>query len=333
MKKRMISLLLCASIIMIFMVGCGNGTDDHDHADDSIITISMSDEAKKYEKDVISQDGVKMMLSEENFDQVIKALSSRTEQSFPECEVKNSLDSMDFQGSTVYFLKKEGYENVVLFIHGGAWTFGISEEHVSFCDDLAERLNAKVYIPLYPLAPESDSEETYAVIEGLYQEILKEEKNVYIMGDSAGGNITLGLMYTIKEDNLQKPEKMVLFAPCSDMTFSNKDSEEINQTDPELALYGCRKCAELWAGQENLKKPKYSALCSDVTGYPDTMIIQGTNDILYPDNLILYQNMKNAGVDVTLVIGEGLWHVFPIYPTPEKTKALDLIEAFCAESF
>ena len=60
------------------------------------------------------------------------------------------------------------------------------------------------------------------------------------------------------------------------------------------------------------------------------MIIQGTNDILCPDNLILYQNMKDAGVDVTLVKGEGLWHVFAVYPIPEREEALDLIENFCA---
>jgi len=331
MKKGFFGRLLCISFIVLFMAGCGTETADNGTEDDGIVTMVMSDEAKQYEEETLSQDGVKTMLKEEYFDQVIEALSDRGEQTFPECEVKNRLDSMVFQESKVYMLTKEGYENVVLYIHGGAWTFEISEEHISFCDELATRLNAKVYMPLYPLAPEADSEATYSVIEGLYKEILKEEKKVYIMGDSAGGNITLGLMYTIKEENLVKPEKMILIAPCSDMTFSNKDMVELNKNDPELELYGCSKCAELWAGKENLKEPKNSALYTDVAGYPDTMIFQGTNDILWPDNLMLYQNMKNAGVEVSLVKGEGLWHVFPIYPIPERTEALNLIEEFCAE--
>jgi len=330
--KKIFKRITTLSVALLFgMVGCGTGSQNNASKDENIITISMSDEAKKYEEEVISKDGVKIMLSEANYAQVIQALSSRKEQSFPAGELKNSLGSMEFQGSKVKTLAKEDYKNVVLFIHGGAWTFEISEEHINFCDNLATRLNAKVYMPLYPLAPEANSDETYAVIEGLYKEILKEEKNVYIMGDSAGGNIALGLMYTIKEENLKKPEKMILIAPCSDMTFSNKDMVEINKTDPEIELYGCSKSAELWAGQENLKKPKNSAMFCDVTGYPDTMIFQGTNDILYPDNLKFYQKMKDAGVDVTFVKGEGFWHVFPIYPIPEMEEALKLIEEFCAK--
>jgi len=329
MKRKLLSLIICVSAVILSIVVCVTANNDQDLKDDSIITITMSDEAEKYEEETLSQDGVKMMLTEDYYDQVIQAVSLREEQSFPECDVTNSLDSMEILGSKVYSLAKDGYENVVLYIHGGAWTFEIAEEHVSFCDELATRLDAKVYMPLYPLAPEADSEDTYAVIEGLYKEILKEGKNVYIMGDSAGGNITLGLMYTIKNEDLAKPEKAVLISPCSDMTFSNKEMVELNKTDPELELYGCRKCAELWAGEENLKNPKNSALYADVTGYPDTMIFQGTNDILYPDNLILYNNMRKSGVDVTLVEGEGLWHVFPIYPIPEREEALDLIEDFC----
>jgi len=294
----------------------------------SIKHFNISDEAKKYGEENIVTDGVKIMLTKEKYDKLLNVLSGRGEQSLPECQVKNILNSMEFQGSKVYSLQTEGYENVILYTHGGGWIFGIAEEHVHFCDELATRLNAKVYMPLYPLAPEANSNETYSMIEGLYKEILEEGKNVYIMGDSAGGNITLGLMYTIKKENLRKPNKMILIAPCSDMTFSNKEMIEVNKIDPELDLYGCAKSAEIWAGKENLTDAKNSAMFADVTGYPDTMIFQGSNDILCPDNLIFYQKMKDAGVNVTFVKGEGLWHVFPIYPIPEMLAALDLIEDF-----
>ena len=305
-------------------------TVDFDVQDDnSIKVIRKSDEAKKYEEKVLAHDGNKEYLSEKCFDQVVAALSGRGRQSLPECAVENDLACEEWENSRVYTLTKKEYENVILYIHGGTWAFEIIEAHVAFCDALASRLNAKVYIPLYPLAPESNCEETYSFIESLYRKILTENKKVYIMGDSAGGNISLGLMYTIRKENIQKPEKLVLIAPVSDMTFSNEKLRRINETDPELELYGLSKYAELWAGKENLSSPKYSAVYADVTDYPDTMVIQGTNDILCPDNLILYKNMKNAGVNVTLVKGDGLWHVFPVYPIPEKEEVLDIIEEFC----
>ena len=306
---------------------------ENSSADDSLITLPKSDEAKKYEEEVLPGYDDKAYLSEDRYNQIVEGLSKRSEQVLPECDVKNSLACEEWEGSNVYTLTKDGYENVILYIHGGAWVFEINESHVTFCDDLADRLNAKVYMPLYPLAPEANGEETFSFIESLYKEILKgnENKKIYVMGDSAGGNISLGLMYTIKEENLKKPEKMVLMAPVSDLTFSNEELVSINETDPELDLYGLTRYAALWAGQENLKNPKYSPVYADVEGYPDTMFIQGTNDILCPDNLILYQNMKDAGVNAKFVKGEGLWHVFPVFPIPEREKVLDLIEEFCTE--
>jgi len=321
-NKLLIILLFCLATVMVFASSCAKSNGN-------VVTISMSDGAKKYYDETLALDGTKVSLSEEYFDAAIEAISGRTEQTLPQCDVQNRQDETEVAGSKVYTLTSEGYDNVVLYIHGGAWAFEITRAHITFCDDLATRLNAKVYIPLYPLTPEANSDATYAMIETLYKEILKEGKKVFVMGDSAGGNISLGLMYAIKADNLKKPEKMVLLAPCSDMSFTNAELEEYNKIDPTLNLYGCAECAKLWAGEQNLKNPKNSAVYADVTGYPDTMLIQGTNDLLCPDNMILFQKLIDSGVNATLVKGEGLWHVFAVYQIPERETVLGLIADFC----
>lgn len=324
MKKHM-KTLACALLIASLLTSCGAKSDKG-----GIITIAISDEANEYKTALIQSNG-KELLEEEYFEQTMQSVAGRGEQILPEYEAKNALACEKFEGSNVYTLTNEDYENVILYIHGGAWVFEITTAHVKLCDNLATRLNAKVYMPLYPLAPEANGEETFAMIEGLYREILKEGKNVYLMGDSAGGEISLGLMHIIKEKGLTKPKKTVLLAPCSDMTFSNAEMATLDETDPVLASYGCRECARMWAGEENLKNPKYSALYADVSGYPDTMIVAGTCDILSPDNYLLYQKLKEAGVNATLVMGEGLWHVFAAYPIPERETVLNLIEDFCTE--
>jgi len=331
MKKRCMGALFACTLFTTaaLMTGCTAKPAESSSADDGIVVIKMSDDAKKYEKEDLAASGEGEALKEGNIERIIQRLSERTEQVLPECELENQLALEMCEGSKVYTLTKDNYENIVLYIHGGAWIFEITKNHVYFCDELATRLNAKVYMPLYPLAPQANSEETYHMIETLYPEILKEGKKVYLMGDSAGGNLSLGLMYTIKQEGLTKPEKMVLLSPCTDVEFANPGIEEIEKTDPLLTSYGARMCTGLWAGEENLKNPKNSVLYADVTGYPDTLLIQGTNEITYPDNMIFYQQMKDAGVNITLVKGEGLFHVFPIYPIPECIQSLDLIEKFC----
>ena len=322
MKKRKIFLSLFVCIFML--LGCSKEESN------SVITIKKSDEAKTYEEETLTKYNNKQYFTEDYFDTSIEQLSSRTEQVFPECQLNNTLGFEEFEDNKVYTLTSDNYENIILYIHGGAWIFEMNLAQVSFCDELASRLNAKVYMPLYPLAPKSNCIETMSFIEDLYKEILKENKTLYVMGDSAGGNIALNLMYTIKQEGLTNPNKLVVMAPVSDLTFSNLKSQEINETDHELDLYGLKKSAILWAGEDNLTNPKYSPLYADVQGYPDTMLVQGTNDVLYPDNLILYQNMKDAGVNVTLVEGEDLWHVFPVFSIPEKEETLKLIKEFCA---
>jgi len=42
-----------------------------------------------------------------------------------------------------------------------------------------------------------------------------------------------------------------------------------------------------------------------------------------------YDKLVAAGVDVTLVRGEGLFHVFPSVPIPEREAFLDALEEFC----
>lgn len=324
MKKILTGLLsVSMALITLGLTGCAKNSNS------KIITITKSDKTKEFEEKYVIGNGDKESFSEGQIEKEIEKLSHRTEQILPECEVTNKLSLEEFQGSKVYTLTKEGYDCIILYIHGGAWIYEILGGHVKLCDELATGLNAKVYMPLYPLAPQAKCDETYNMIETLYKKILKEGKKIYVMGDSAGGNLSLSLMYQIKKEELTKPEKMVLFSPCTDLSFTNSDIKEIEKIDPTLASYGAQVCTKLWSGEENLKTPKASAVYADVKGYPPTMIVQGTDEITYPDNLILFEKMKKAGVEVTLVKGEGLWHVFPIYPIAEREEALKLIEEFC----
>lgn len=325
--KKIFILLFITLMCSFTLTGCQNKTND-----DDIIVFNISLEAKQYLKDYVEVDGAKQILSEGNFEIMLDYLYNREDkQVLPAYDVENTVDSFICAGSNVYTLTHENYENIILYIHGGAWAFEISQEHIDICDKLATYLNAKVYMPLYPLTPKYNSDDTYQMIESLYKEILKSDKDIYLMGDSAGGNIALGLAYTIKEEKLAAPKKMILIAPCSDMSFTNEEMKEYEEIDPELSIYGASKLAKLWAGEGHLKDPKNSAVYADLSDYPDTLIFQGTNDILCPDNLLLYEHMKEDGVNVTLVKGEGLWHVFPIYPIPEQEKALDIIKDFCLD--
>jgi acetyl esterase/lipase len=60
------------------------------------------------------------------------------------------------------------------------------------------------------------------------------------------------------------------------------------------------------------------------------MICVGGDEILRDDSVGFAEKAKGAGVDVTLRVGEGLFHCFPVCAPlfPEATQAMDQICAF-----
>lgn len=326
MKKKTVILLgaaaavILAAVVICVSVFCGKSA--------KFVDMTASEEAKKLYSALFAGDDAEIV-SEGTFDYVVPILYFRGEQTFPEVATENPLGCFEQGDVQVYTLGGETYDNIILYIHGGAWAFGINEDHVTFCDRLANSMHAKIYIPLYPLAPQYNSDETYEAVYALYSDLAAQGKPLYVMGDSAGANIALGLTHLIKEKGDRMPGAIVLLSPCADMSFSNPEMTEIEKSDPSLRLYGCRECAEMWADGKSLDDPLLSALYADVSGYPKTMIFFGTNDILYPDGLKLYDKLKKANVEVTFVRAEGLFHVFPIYSIPERDTSVRMITDFC----
>lgn len=299
--------------------------------DGDVIVINVSEKGSAL-IDKLIESGAADVFTEENFEKTKADLVSSAGQTFPEVETKANRVKETIDGSDYYVLSSgENCDNIIYYIHGGSWVYGVDSPHVTFCDGLISELNSKVYMPMYPLGSDRGYEDAYKMILDLYDRILEEAggKQVFLIGDSAGGNISLGLLHLIKESGRKMPDKVVLLHPAADMTFTNPDMLKIEPTDPLLRIYGCSQCAKMWSKGADLSSPVFSAVNADVSGYPPTMLFVGTRDILCPDGIILYNNMKAAGDDVTLVRGEGLFHVFQLSSLPEGSASAGLITEFC----
>ena len=53
-------------------------------------------------------------------------------------------------------------------------------------------------------------------------------------------------------------------------------------------------------------------------------VFAGTREILNPDSVKLYGRLDPAG-DNELIVGEGMFHVYPLLPIPEARGAVDRI--------
>jgi len=271
----------------------------------------------------------KTYLTEEGFEYYENYLPTRSStQEFPtNVTISSTLSNKTFNNDKAYYFTKDNnYDSLVLYIHGGAYIGEVSHLHVSFCDKLVDKLNAKVCLPLYPLAPQATYDVAYSFMDKVYEDLLSENKPIYIMGDSAGGGFTLAFTEYLKENNKTLPNKLVLISPWLDVTMENEEIKVYEQADISLAPYGAIEAGKMWAGTTDRKNYMISPIYGNLDSLPDILMFVGNHEIIYPDDMKLYNNCTNTNIKV--IIGEGFWHVFPIFDIQESTYCLNEIIEF-----
>lgn len=225
----------------------------------------------------------------------------------------------------VIFNETENTEHSVIYLHGGAYVDEITLPHIIFCDKIAEKTNSTVYAPLYPLAPKHTFEDTYPIVEELYEFAIKIGKPITIMGDSSGGGLSAAFCEYLASKDSTQPEHLILISPWVDVSMSG-DYEDFIDIDPMYGVDGLRRMGEAWAGDLDPKNYLVSPLFGEVSKLPQTTIFAGTHEQLYSDINKFYNKLKDNGVEAELIYGEEMTHVYPIYPlVPESKEALNKI--------
>ena len=127
------------------------------------------------------------------------------------------------------------------------------------------------------------------------------------------------------------PAAFALLSPWGDLGFTG-DSQVTNRAPTLVITNGdLIEMAELYRGDTPATDPMVSPIHADFTGLPPTMLTTGTRDLLLSDVVRLERAMRADGVDVTLRVWEGMWHVFEFYrELPEARASMAEVAAFVA---
>lgn len=268
---------------------------------------------------------------EEEFQKQIERLETKNSTlTWPEgVEAECWLKTETVADTKVYSLKMDGgYDRIVIYLHGGAYIYNLSEHHIRFGEELAATTNAKVIIPMYRLAPQSSYKEAYELLTEVYQESLKEGKEITIMGDSAGGGLSLGFAEYLNQKKITIPDKLVLISPWTDITLTNPMIKDYEPCDLKLNAEKAARCGELWADGLDPKDYRVSPLYGDLTNLPKVLMTLGTEEILVPDDMLLYDKIKEGGNYIRLVLGEGMYHNYPLLNLDNSITTRLIIESF-----
>ena len=237
--------------------------------------------------------------------------------------VKCGVTETNVNGSRVYTLSgSDAPDYRVLYLHGGAYINDATNYHWKFCDKLAREMNAEVIFPVYPLAPNHSWRETFALLETIYRNALRgDDLPLIVMGDSAGGGLAVAFCEYLNEIALKQPERLILFSPWLDASMSNPDVADYETADPMLSAYGLIEMGRYWADDLDLQDYRISPIFGDISCLQNVALFVGTREIFYPDVTQFHAMLESAGIDSQFYVGEGMNHVYPLYPIPEADEA------------
>jgi acetyl esterase/lipase len=217
----------------------------------------------------------------------------------------------------------------VLYVHGGAFIGEILPMHWSLIAKLANDGPAEVTVPIYPLAPHSTACQTVPVATDIAADLIAHNgaQNVTLMGDSAGGNIVLGIAQTLRRRGLPQPRQLVLISPGLDVSKSNPAIASVARYDRVLSVAGSTASTQLYIGELDSRDPLVSPLYADLAGLAPMALFSGTHDIHNPDARDFAVRAKDAGVSLDYHEEPGAQHVYPLLPTAEGAAARTLITA------
>ena len=220
----------------------------------------------------------------------------------------------------------------VLYLHGGGYVMPIAWAHWDFIGRLVAATGRSVTVPLYPLAPENKCEHVIPAVRTLFQGLAQTygAGNICVMGDSAGGGLSLALAHALRDQDGIKPERLVLLSPWLDATGTHPDQPLIEKKDTMLAVSGLRGCGKMYAGQLPVDDPRVSPLFGTHDDLPPIQVFTGTHDILLPDGQRLRDRMQALGTPVDYREYKGMFHVWMLINIPEGKRAMKQIAGFMA---
>lgn len=262
-----------------------------------------------------------------NLNQAIK--DSQKPLPLPQKYISSTVYDVQCEGMQVMCWNDQGSkdQHVILYIHGGAYVSAPMSFHYKMVERIAKKTNAKVIFPIYEKIPLATYKDVFPKMLTLYKQILDDivsAEQLTIMGDSAGGGLSLGLSLLLKEQALPQPKDIILLSPWLDVANQNPAIATIQKFDSMLDQDQLNYYGKLWSDgdvTDPLVSPKYG----DPEGLGKISIFIGTHEIFYPDNADYHERLVALNIEHNFIVAPRMNHVYVAYPIPEAKQAQDQI--------
>jgi epsilon-lactone hydrolase len=228
-------------------------------------------------------------------------------------------------------------DQVILHFHGGWFHAGSATAYRYLVGHIAARAATKAFVPDYRLAPEhpfpAAVDDALATYRGMDDRGIRR---IAVTGDSAGGNLALGLASSVSAGEVAAKAILVGavgLSPVTDLTLSGASYETRADADPFFTRQQVAELVHSYLGSVDANDPLASPLQGRLSRLPPIRIHVGDDEVLLDDSRRYVQRAIAEGVDARLDVWTGMPHGFvaSIGKLKAAAQALDAIGMFLTE--
>ena len=224
-------------------------------------------------------------------------------------------------------IHKKRTEHVNLFLIGGGMISAPRPGSIKKALRFAKETGLDVFVPYYPLCTDYPLTRAYEMIHETYRVMLREYKaeNISVLGTSSGGNLALGMVPYINDGRGDTPMPGYIMA-ISPGTCVDTDEEwqrmlELDKKDVAIPAQYMKTAVEIMRhGDDSVPEYMIWLQKGDFTNCPKTTFVYGSDETLYACAPSFEAAMKKYGVDYEMIVGEGMFHCYPVFPICKEGK-------------
>ncbi|MBD3885059.1 alpha/beta hydrolase [Phormidium tenue FACHB-886] len=224
---------------------------------------------------------------------------------------------------TLNIVRPEGVKGILpvfMFIHGGGWVLGDYPTHKRMVRDLVVLSGFAAVFVNYTRTPDAQYpqaiNEIYAATKWVAEhgeEIGVDGKNLAVVGNSVGGNMSTVTTLLAKEKGGPHIKLQILFWPIVDADFETDSYHQFGDKR-FLTVPAMKWMYDMYIADPEKRKDIYAsplrATVEQLKGLPPALVVVAESDILHDEGIAYGRKLDEAGVDVTVVQYNGMIHDF-----------------------
>jgi acetyl esterase/lipase len=221
---------------------------------------------------------------------------------------------------------------VFLFIHGGGWVLGDYPTHRRLVRDLVVESGAVAVFPDYTPSPEARYptaiNQIYAATKWVAEhggEIGVNGKNLAVVGNSVGGNMTASVVLMAKKKSGPAIKLQAMLWPVTDANFETGSYKELGEgrfLTRNMMIWFWDNYLPDKNGRKEIYASPLQASLEQLKGLPPALIQTAENDVLRDEGEAYARKLDEAGVPVTLTRYGGLIHDYGLLNPLAKVPAV-----------